>query len=68
MTKVHSPNIIGPLALAGAPGTVGQVVTSAGAGVQAAWATPSGGSVGVAGCMAKHKGSLTGGCQAWGFA
>ncbi len=37
--QIHSPDIIGPVDLSGAPGTAGDVLTSAGAGAQAVWST-----------------------------
>ena len=39
MAEIHSPDIYGDVKLATNPGTTGQVLTSAGAGVQAIWST-----------------------------
>lgn len=38
--EIHSPDIVGPVALATLPGVAGQVLTSAGPGAQAVWSTP----------------------------
>lgn len=40
--EIHSPDIVGPVALATDPGVAGQLLTSAGPGVQAVWSTPAG--------------------------
>lgn len=37
MPDIHSPNIVGPIELAANPGIAGQVLTSAGPGLQAVW-------------------------------
>lgn len=37
---IHAPNIVGELSVAGDAGTAGQVLTSAGDGVQVDWVTP----------------------------
>jgi hypothetical protein len=37
MPDIYSPNIVGPLALAGSPGAAGQVLVSAGPGLQPVW-------------------------------
>lgn len=40
MPDIHSPNIVGPIGLATDEGLIGQVLTSAGPGLQVIWDTP----------------------------
>ncbi len=41
MAEIHSPDFYGDIKVATAPGSSGQKLTSAGAGVQATWVTPT---------------------------
>lgn len=40
--EIHSPDVYGPIALAGSAGTAGQQLTSAGPGAQAVWSASGG--------------------------